>query len=780
MESNIEEALKAKAFAEKQFVEKDFIGAKNYALKAQMLCPELEGILQMVATFGVYIASEAKINGELDFYSILGLDPSADKSKLKKQYKKMAVLLHPDKNRTVGADGAFRLVSEAWTLLSDSAKRSSYDQRRNLFAGYSTVAGGYDNGSKFSASHSRLDTFWTVCTSCHVQYEYLRKYVNKRLSCKNCRGVFIAVETGLAPMNGSFPYSSYSYVPENGCGSHGSGVTYVPKTTGYRAPNGPTGHHTGYRSEYVSNISFQGNSSVNSVGVLDPNGLSKSSFVFYQANGEANKTKANGEHNRVKATGPMASDGYTGHNDVSRSKRGRPAKKRKMDFGSSFTNGPEEICPKVAAEAKIANGNGTLKPASRLSSPSETSTRRCSAAPAFDARQLLIDKARSEIRRKLEEMRLASEVAAAEAEKRNAHAGVKSSETGKVSGATGAGFQSELKRTASMSIIVPDSDFHDFDQDRSEECFKPKQIWALYDEEDGMPRLYCLIREVISVNPFKIYISYLSSKSDCEFGSVNWLDSGFTKSCGSFRVFHSEMVEQVNIFSHLLSREKAGRGGCVRIYPRGGDIWAVYRNWSPDWNRTTPDEVRHQYEMVEVLDDYSEENGVWVAPLIKLDGYNTVYQRNANTNAIRWIPRREMLRFSHQVPSCSLKAENTNLPEGCWDLDPAATPDGLLQGETELHNNIGPGCAEKTTESPPDKRFSAEPKGESEGKLVQSEIFALTPAEGPQVESEACVEKRSSVELFRGQERTPIELPQGEYIVKSAAELPQTKTIARV
>jgi hypothetical protein len=118
----------------------------------------------------------------------------------------------------------------------------------------------------------------------------------------------------------------------------------------------------------------------------------------------------------------------------------------------------------------------------------------------------------------------------------------------------------------------------------TEECFKPKQIWALYDEEDGMPRLYCLIREVISVNPFKIHISYLNSKTDSEFGSVNWLESGFTKSCGNFRAWTSDIVDQVNIFSHVLSREKAGRGGCVRIYPRSGDIWDVYRNWSPDWN----------------------------------------------------------------------------------------------------------------------------------------------------------------------------------------------------
>ena len=82
--------------------------------------------------------------------------------------------------------------------------------------------------------------------------------------------------------------------------------------------------------------------------------------------------------------------------------------------------------------------------------------------------------------------------------------------------------------------------------------------------------------------------------------------------------------------------------------------------------------------MVEVLGDYDEEIGVYVAPLLKLEGYKTVYQRNTDKDAIQWIPRREMVRFSHQVPSWLLK-EMTDLPEGCWDLDPAAIPDELLQ-----------------------------------------------------------------------------------------------------
>ncbi|KAK1413958.1 hypothetical protein QVD17_29695 [Tagetes erecta] len=63
--------------------------------------PQLDGIAQMVATCEVYAASGSKINGEIDLYAVLGLDPSVARSVLKKQYKKMAVLLHPEQNFAV-------------------------------------------------------------------------------------------------------------------------------------------------------------------------------------------------------------------------------------------------------------------------------------------------------------------------------------------------------------------------------------------------------------------------------------------------------------------------------------------------------------------------------------------------------------------------------------------------------------------------------------------------------------------------------------------------------
>lgn len=702
MEANKEEALKAKEIAEKRFLEKDFAGAINYALKAKTLYPGLEGISQMVATFEVYIASEVKFNGEVDYYSILGLKSLADKDAVKKQYRKMAVLLHPDKNKSVGADGAFKLVSEAWTLLSDNAKKRSYDHQRNKQQSTTVVnqtnlssvhAGGvtgFNNCSNSPVPHARLDTFWTVCTSCKVQYEYLRKYVNKRLSCKNCRGVFIAVETGTAPATGSFPYTPWSYVPSNGYASHGyDGVTYVPSSASFFSGNGVSGYHSGHGYEYVSNVSFQWSSlSGTSVGVMGPTGPSSmTSDAIYNAHGNVNiagvkvKPRADGKRS-MKSSGDNGNSNLSvGFNESPGSKVGRPDKKRKVMVGSSFRNGSQDAVEKSALETKLENGNVSIGQDSKLSSPTEVPNRRCSAAPAFDARKLLIEKARTEILKKLEEIKLAS---AAEAAKNSVKAQSEGGQTVVAKEAKrslesdGSGGQLHGNKAAPLSITVPDPDFHDFDKDRAEECFKPKQIWALYDEEDGMPRLYCLIREVISVKPFKILITYLNSKTDTEFGVVNWLDCGFTKSCGNFRAWTSDVVEQVNIFSHVLSREKAGRGGCVRIYPRSGDIWAVYRNWSPDWDRSTPDEVRHQYEMVEVLDDYSEELGVCVSPLVKVAGFKTVYGRNSDKSAIRWIPRREMVRFSHQVPSWLLKREESDLAEKCWDLDPAATPDELL------------------------------------------------------------------------------------------------------
>ncbi|GAB2233730.1 hypothetical protein Droror1_Dr00002959 [Drosera rotundifolia] len=677
MEANPAEAIKAKENAVKRFSAKDYAGARKYALKAQSLFPELDGISQMVATFEVYVASEAKVNGEIDFYSILGLKPSANRSMVKKQYKKLAVLLHPDKNKTIGADGAFKLVSEAWTLLSDNIKRASYDLKRSAqLSSHMVTFSDNCSGSLVPP------TFWTVCTSCQVQYEYLRKYVNKRLSCKNCRSTFLAVELGVAPNGGSYPVCSWSHVPNNGYASHGcDGVTCCGADGVLVAGNGVHGYHSGHGHEYVSNVSSQwSNYPGSSIGYVDHNGVvTASGDSGYRTDGYSYKPEKKAKM-AAAVSKTVAIDanvnGYTG--SVGTKATTRPYKRRNVDHGGVSAS-VVEVGSKMVSQAGVANGNGSSVVSPKFCTP---------VAPAFDPRNSLIEKARIEIRKNLEEIKIAEKSmklqdGSRSIERRNGNLGS----------------YLQPRKRGPVTLTVPDSDFHDFDKDRSEECFKPKQIWALYDEEDGMPRLYCLIRDVISVNPFKIHVSYLGSKTDHEFGPINWISAGFTKSCGSFRApLNHDVVEQVNMFSHLLRREKAGRGGCVRIYPKCSDVWAIYRNWSPNWNRNTPDEVRHQYDMVEVLDDYSEEFGVCIIPLVKLDGFKTVYRRNSDKNSMRWITRREMVRFSHQVPSWFLK-EVEGLPKECWDLDPAATPDELLHAaeeEAKVEAGDGEACQADT------------------------------------------------------------------------------------
>ena len=70
---------------------------------------------------------------EKDFYKELGVSSDASAKEIKTAYRKLASELHPDKNPN-GAE-RFKSVSEAYSVLSDEAKKKEYDETRRLFAG---------------------------------------------------------------------------------------------------------------------------------------------------------------------------------------------------------------------------------------------------------------------------------------------------------------------------------------------------------------------------------------------------------------------------------------------------------------------------------------------------------------------------------------------------------------------------------------------------------------------------------------------------------------------
>ncbi|XP_062108671.1 pre-mRNA-splicing factor cwf23 [Humulus lupulus] len=66
----------------------------------------------------------------IDWYRIIGVEEDAGIDVIKKCYHKLALQLHPDKNKHPKAEIAFKLVSEAYSCLSDNAQRKAFDLRR--------------------------------------------------------------------------------------------------------------------------------------------------------------------------------------------------------------------------------------------------------------------------------------------------------------------------------------------------------------------------------------------------------------------------------------------------------------------------------------------------------------------------------------------------------------------------------------------------------------------------------------------------------------------------
>lgn len=65
----------------------------------------------------------------LDYYEMLGVSRTSDKETIKKAYKKLALKYHPDRNLgNKEAEEKFKLISEAYSVLSDDQKRQIYDR----------------------------------------------------------------------------------------------------------------------------------------------------------------------------------------------------------------------------------------------------------------------------------------------------------------------------------------------------------------------------------------------------------------------------------------------------------------------------------------------------------------------------------------------------------------------------------------------------------------------------------------------------------------------------
>jgi molecular chaperone DnaJ len=170
-----------------------------------------------------------------DYYKVLGVDRKASQSDIKKEYRKLALKYHPDKNPdNAEAEQKFKEISEAYSVLSDVDKRKQYDMfgtasnsagpthGRDPFAGFDDLFGGFSDifgdifGSGRKRSHQQRQganiharmtlTFKEAAFGCSKKIELSRDDI-----CKACYG------------NGSEPGFSHSVC--SACNGEGSILT---------------------------------------------------------------------------------------------------------------------------------------------------------------------------------------------------------------------------------------------------------------------------------------------------------------------------------------------------------------------------------------------------------------------------------------------------------------------------------------------------------------------------------------------------------------------------
>ncbi|KAM0070560.1 putative DnaJ domain, Chaperone J-domain superfamily [Helianthus debilis subsp. tardiflorus] len=613
MECNKEEAVRAKQLAEKKMEIKDFSGALKIALKAQQLYPALENISQLMLVCEVHCAAEKRLYGtDKDWYGILKVEPSADDISIKKQYRKLALVLHPDKNSFAGATDAFKLIGEAQMVLLDREKRLIHDSKRRAFGNISAPGykqpsrqpnvqqvhpwnrttpvnlngGNFGNSGSFPfqqrpptgvnghTSHRPTSMFWTGCPFCSVRYQLDRNSLNKNVSCQNCKETYPAYELG----------------------------THVaPTTTQTRQPNRvPPRPTEGAKRTFTTKPVFEKKETPKAHGNVNrkrkkrvEESSSESADSHESSESEEDvQTNVNGEERRRS----------------SRSKRNVSYKEKvnDIDIDDDGDNDDDATPSKpVEKEAKTAECDNEKSPN---------------------------DKAKSDKSAK----------------------------------------DDDTDEEEPEILTCPDAEFHDFEKTRKEECFRVGQMWACYDTEDAMPRFYALIKKI---SPgFKLQIIWLKPVAVTK-DEKKWTALDLPVSCGRYEHEKEDKTEDLLSFSHLVTWEAGPKPKTVNIIPRKGETWAIFKNWSMNWHTIYVDaeEIKYEYEFVEILSDFDEKAGARVSYLEKVKGFVCLYRRKAGAEMV--IPASEKYKFAHKIPSYKMSGEERDgVPKGSFELDPAALP----------------------------------------------------------------------------------------------------------
>ncbi|KAK3017666.1 hypothetical protein RJ639_003983 [Escallonia herrerae] len=627
------EALRLKTLAEQKYTATSNLkSALKYANKAHRLSPHLDGLPELLTALQILHTATTSTTATATtplYYQILQIEPFSHINAIKKQYKKLALTLHPDKNPFIASEEAFKLVGEAFRVLSDKIRRKEYDMQLRIALQEAATEG---NGEV-----KEVETFWTACSTCRLLHQFERRYLGHNLVCPSCKKSFKAVEVSTDVHDGASNREKD--------GEEGEGVG-IRSSARIRARSG---------GDTLSGLKVK--QKMSSVGEV----LERSRRV----NADRDLSNVVRVGNGIRPNRVEKSDGGV-DNGIKLKRVGKS-----LNVGGEDNGSKSNRVERSSNVDKKDETNGGIKVLRRLSA------KRVRRGESGEEEMLTLAEMQVLAKRKVQE----------EKEKLNSKENEKGGEKENGDAREKRDNEGASKKNGNVSIngdmemmSVEDSDFHDFDKDRGERNFRKGQVWAIYDDDDGMPRHYSLIEEVVSVHPFEVKISWLDLQRNRDDKVMIGEKNGIHVSCGKFKVAGKTTVHSVNVFSHLADCERVARD-MYMVYPKKGSVWALYKENSMDGEgRDVLVKDKRCYDIVIFLTSYSDIYGLSMAYLEKVDGFKTVFKRREiGCHAIRFLEKDDVWLLSHQIPAKKLSGKETSdLSKDCWELDPASLPPELL------------------------------------------------------------------------------------------------------
>ncbi|XP_057479546.1 uncharacterized protein LOC130766855 [Actinidia eriantha] len=729
------EAIREKEVAEKMINSKDYVSARDKLLKAQQLFPTLDHIVAMLTVSDILSASKTAIPGyDVDCYWVLHLMPSSSVSDINCRYQKLLNLLKPIKNKFPGTELALKLIEDAFSVLSDPEKRSEFDLKRETsWAGYESV----NIQAALSQSISNMETRNAAqISSGHGRFSSVEDLERKNgvvlptemlQERERDLGAELQANHKIDNQHASISLQELSACSSN-VNSGGSTVDEIDMPVDNReffscnvvARLDQDFYNFGndrnleifeigqiwaahYQSDEPQNYRYAQINAVLKSSVivtwLKPVPISIGerrwcdadlpvgcgSFCLDSENSEKVSCPTVFSHNCSWVRGvteeqfeiyPKKGEIWVLYEDWDLDEWSynpeiiKGCKFRFVEMLSDFSkylgadgvylvkeDGFNSIFQRLTKEGNPVTVH--VSPNNSYVLSHRVPTYRFTGGEINGVTEGMLE---------LDQLSLPKELIS--------H--MDSQITAKMENSDSTNFTSPVEQ---LPFLEPYPESKILGPNWSVSNFTAGQVWAVFGGNDSMPRKYTRINSVSSSN--QIHVTYLESQPvfDYEFARSK---ENLPVVCGIYGATGRNVNLEISQFSHLVLCQKSTTASIYKIYPTKGEVWAMYKKWNKKWKHV--DYENGEFDVVEIINDFSEGNGLMIARLTEVKGCLTFFHRQQydGFDLTRAVSKPEVLGFSHRIPAFRVPGIGKHgIPESSWHLEPNALPYKLLEIQKE-------------------------------------------------------------------------------------------------